>query len=469
MLSLESQENEMMRIAEHEGLEVVAVLKESRSAKEPNRPVFGEMLAMISKGKADAILCWKIDRLTRNPVDGGQIQWLLQSGRITSIRTFERTYQPSDNVLLMSIEQAMANQYIRDLSTNVKRGNRAKLDRGEWPHRPPLGYKNNVIEKTIVPDKKHVKTIQRVFEIYATGHYSFGEVATILHSEGYRSAGGGKIYISLIHRLLQNPFYHGVMVRQGANYVGTHKPLISKALWDKVQEVSERKLHPREQTLFFPLRGLLTCEQCQCMYTASLKKGHQYYYCTNGKGVCDQHRTYLTSNMADGLIADALNKVRFDEELIEITYQAAREQGADTFSYSDTVRTRLQARLEALDAKESAAFDSFSAGILSRPVYELKMQEIKNERITLSKELRDFKKQDPLATLEPTKEIFLQANRAKNEYLTASDEKKHKVASAILWNLSVENQIMAQTKYKPIYQLLANAPKNGDLVSVRAM
>ena len=37
---------------------------------------------MIESGKVDAILCWKIDRLTRNPVDGGQIQWLLQNNKI---------------------------------------------------------------------------------------------------------------------------------------------------------------------------------------------------------------------------------------------------------------------------------------------------------------------------------------------------------------------------------------------------
>lgn len=73
VLSLDSQENELKEIAKKENLEYV-ILRESCSAKEPGRPVFDKMLKMIISGKVDAILCWKIDRLTRNPVDGGQIQ-----------------------------------------------------------------------------------------------------------------------------------------------------------------------------------------------------------------------------------------------------------------------------------------------------------------------------------------------------------------------------------------------------------
>ena len=127
MLSFDSQEKELLALAEKVGLNIVKVFRESKSAKEPGRPVFNEMIKMISSGKAEAILCWKIDRLTRNPVDGGQIQWLLQNNKIKCIQTFEKNFLPSDNVLLMSIEQGMASQYIRDLSVNVKRGNRAKM------------------------------------------------------------------------------------------------------------------------------------------------------------------------------------------------------------------------------------------------------------------------------------------------------------------------------------------------------
>ena len=73
----------------------------------------------------------KIDRLARNPVDGGQIQWLLQNSVIAHIQTHDRGYFPTDNVLMMSVEFGMANQYIRDLSVNTARGTSApRLGKG---------------------------------------------------------------------------------------------------------------------------------------------------------------------------------------------------------------------------------------------------------------------------------------------------------------------------------------------------
>lgn len=66
VLSLDSQERELLTIAEKLNLKIVKVFKESRTAKEAGRPIFNEVIAMINAGKADAILCWKLDRLARN-------------------------------------------------------------------------------------------------------------------------------------------------------------------------------------------------------------------------------------------------------------------------------------------------------------------------------------------------------------------------------------------------------------------
>jgi hypothetical protein len=98
VLSLESQEKELLKIAKDNDLEIVGTFKESKSAKAEGRPVFNQMLKMITSGKADAIICWKLDRLARNFIDGGKIIDLLQKGIIQEIRTYESVHLPKDNV-----------------------------------------------------------------------------------------------------------------------------------------------------------------------------------------------------------------------------------------------------------------------------------------------------------------------------------------------------------------------------------
>src|SRR3989338_7863931 len=77
VLSIEAQLAELRALAKSEQLEIDGEFVEKRSAKMPGRPVFMDMMARIQKGEAQGIVCWKIDRLARNPVDGGQIHWLL--------------------------------------------------------------------------------------------------------------------------------------------------------------------------------------------------------------------------------------------------------------------------------------------------------------------------------------------------------------------------------------------------------
>jgi DNA invertase Pin-like site-specific DNA recombinase len=84
--SIEDQLTSLRRLATTEGLLLVGEHLESHSAKNPNsRPVFDEVLSRIENGEADGILCWNINRLSRNPIDSGRLSWLLQRSVIKSI------------------------------------------------------------------------------------------------------------------------------------------------------------------------------------------------------------------------------------------------------------------------------------------------------------------------------------------------------------------------------------------------
>jgi DNA invertase Pin-like site-specific DNA recombinase len=468
VLSIDAQERELRELATKNNLKVVKVFKESMSAKDEGRPVFAEMIKFVKSGKAQGILAWKLDRLARNFIDAGLVMDMLGKKVIGEIRTNERIYLPSDNVLMPSVEFGMANQYVRDLSVNVKRGNREKLSRGEWPNHAPFGYLNHKATKTIIVDKVSRKYIVRAFELYASGNHSFKEVSDILYREGLRSSSGKKVFKSLIHRMIFNPFYTGIMEREGKYYKGKHEPIISKELFDKARQVSEDECRPRKQKLFFPLRGYIRCDNCGCMFTATKKKGHDYYYCTNGRQKCEEHKTYIREATLYPLIGRILETLHFDEELVEIMYEAARERASTNLGYTTDITEGIQNSLESLKTKEARLLDSYLAEQIGQPLYEAKITEIGNERVALEQQLARVQlgTGTPESTLEPIKKVFLEASRATKEFLESDDFEKGEKLKNILWNLSFKNGNIVSYQFKKEFEVIAKSPKTGDFATL---
>src|SRR3989344_6884040 len=184
ILSIDAQLVELRLLARQNNLEIATEFVEKKSAKIPGRAIFNDMMSRIERGEAQGIICWKIDRLARNPVDGGQVQWLLQQGGIKHIQTHDRSHFPNDNVLMMSVELGMENEYIRQLSANTARGLRQKARQGDFPGRAPFGYINNSNIKKIAVHRKNAKLVKKMFELYATGSVRLENLSVVLEQAG---------------------------------------------------------------------------------------------------------------------------------------------------------------------------------------------------------------------------------------------------------------------------------------------
>lgn len=459
--SLESQETELLRLAENQNLQVVGILKESMSAQLEGRPVFRQLLEMIIEGKADGIICWKLDRLARNMVEGGRIMDLLGKGVIKEIKTFESTHLPNDNVLMLAVHFGMANQYSRDLSVNVKRGNRTKLEKGEWPNQAPLGYLNQ--NKSIVIDPERANYIVRIFEMYGTGGYGLNEISKTLYDEGLRTKAGMKVYRNQIERILKNPFYMGMMKQGGKLYEGKHPALISKSAFDKILQVANNRSRPRPQRLFFPLRGFLSCANCGCALTATVKKGYQYYYCTNGKKQCEEHKNYLRENYLYEKVAELLESLVISDRKIELMYKAAQERSVNDSDYILKAIDTLQKALESLVTKESRLLDTYLAEQISKELYDRRILELQNEKTILKKQIKDLETRKPVFTLERIKNVFIQANTSRNEFLDGDDFKKREVIKSLLWNATIKDKNILTVQYKSPFDVIQKRPKNGSI------
>ena len=333
--SIEDQIAKLEQIAKIQALEIVEVLQEAKSAKTPDkRPVFSEMLARIESGEAEGILCWQVNRLSRNPIDGGKLQWLMQQGIIKSIQTIEKEFRPEDNVLLWSVETGMANQFILDLKKNVKRGMNSKIEKGWFPAVAPQGYLNDKVEHTIIKDAERFDLLRRAWDLMLTGNYTPPQILKILNGEwGYitrktRKMGGKPLSRSVLYKIFTDVFYTGQFEWGGTVYKGNHQPMITFEEFDHVQVLLGRKGKPRPKKHEFPFTGLIKCAECRCAITAINRvkfnkasgktKTYTYYYCTNRKKGYDcSQKTYVRATDLEKQIEDELESVTILPEFLK--------------------------------------------------------------------------------------------------------------------------------------------------------
>lgn len=299
-LSIDSQINEMKKIAERDGLIVVDVRRESHSAKDRGmRPVFNAIINDIRIGKFTGILTWAPDRLSRNAGDLGIIVDLMDQKKLLEIRTYGQTFadSPNDKFLLM-ILGSQAKLENDNRSVNVKRGMRSRVEMGLWPGVAPLGYLNQYrTDKRceVILDEQRAPIIKQMFQKVANDHWSMRKVYQWLDQEiHFRTKGDKILTFSGIQRMLNNPFYYGKFEYprgSGKWYNGKHIPIVTKQLFEKAKKHLQRDQIVRRNKEFSFVR-LFSCGLCGSGIGAEeklkpLKDGtiakYCYYGCTRGR------------------------------------------------------------------------------------------------------------------------------------------------------------------------------------------
>jgi site-specific DNA recombinase len=283
----------------------------------------------IKSGKFNGILTWAADRISRNAGDLGRIVDLMDSGQLIEIRTYGQkfTNSPNEKFLLMILgSQAKLENDNKVL--NVKRGLRARCEMGLWPCTAPTGYLNSTSkEKSCVVeiDPHRAPTIKKMFEKVAYENMSGRRLHAWLKDEiKFRLKSGKPLTISNIYITLRNPFYYGSFEYPksgGQWYIGKHTPIISKELYDLVQE-KMANYSARGETKEFAFTKLMTCGLCGSGITADEKfkkqqngTVHRYVY----YGCCRfQDKNCKSGYMREDDLIEQLAKLMDEIHLDEI-------------------------------------------------------------------------------------------------------------------------------------------------------
>jgi DNA invertase Pin-like site-specific DNA recombinase len=402
-LSIDSQVKEMLQIANREDLTVIDIRRESHSAKDSGqRPVFKEILEDIRRGRYTGILTWAPDRLSRNAGDLGSLVDLMDQKLLHEIRTYGQHFSnnPNEKFLLM-ILWSQAKLENDNKSINVKRGLRTRVEMGLWPAPAPTGYlKEKSLDKlchsTIDPERGPI--MKQMFEKVGYEKWSGRKVYHWLKFEmNFKSVTSKKgLTLSTIHLLLKNTFYYGEYEYprgSGSWYKGKHEPLITKELFDLVQEQLSRQVTRSEfENKEFAFTKLMKCGLCGSGICADEKLKKQkngnihryvYYGCSKAKD----------KNCECGYLRE--------EELIRQLQELLDKINLDEIGMKDQIKN------------EVTRYNRFQKGILGiRGEVEVKDLDIRNYAKYILRDGRDYEKRELLSCLRSkvilnNKKVFL--------------------------------------------------------------
>ena len=415
MLSIDAQLNELREYARKESLAIAREFIESMTAKEPGRPIFNDMLRLVERGEADALLAWHPDRLARNSVDGGRIIYLVDTGKLNALKFptfwFENTPQ-GKFVLNMAFGQSK--YYVDALSENVRRGMREKIRRGVYPHKPPLGYLNEPRLRTIEVHQQKAPLVRRLFETYATGRFNFDQMAELAAKWGLFSHQEKPLARSMIPKILADRFYIGVFDWAGEEYEGTHERFVPQELFDRVQKVLADRGRGRYQTKKqrqpLAFLGLVRCDECGASVTAERQKGHHYYRCTKKLGPCDL-RGYIREEALADFMRDEIRRVSISDEWAELMLAQLEVWRRDETDRATAEAQRYKDQLAELDKRVNRLLDVFLDGSITREDYAGRKAEFLNEKARLREKLTEIEAKGN-CWLEPLENFVKAANQA---------------------------------------------------------
>lgn len=407
MLSLAAQLREIH--ARFPDIDIVGnPIEESTSAFKPrNRPLFTKMLDDIDNGKAEGIIAYHPNRLSRNELDAGEISYRLRN-KASNLRdlkfvsyAFENT---PEGIMMLQMALTQSQYESSKQGVDVARGMKQKvIDKKERPGQVPLGYikrpvldangrliqfKDKIITETVLDPERH-ELVAKIWSMFLSGIYTTGEIRRIanedwkLRSRAYRKKDGtgGSIPIgsSSLYRILNNPFYAGVIRHNGEEFEGGHEAMITIEDFDYAQKLLGKRGKPRLNVNDYSFTGLIKCGKCGCSVVGKardkiLANGeavtYVYYYCTrkSEKRPCDQKK-YTPLARIEQEINEEIDKFTILPEFKKLALDILRRNHSLEVKDRNAIYRNQQSSREQIQARLDKLVDMRTGGLLTDEEY----------------------------------------------------------------------------------------------------
>lgn len=464
-LSITEQNQECEKYANRESLNIALRLEESKTAFKPHKRIeFDRMIALIETSQADAILTWHLNRLCRNPEEGGKILQLLQDGVIKEIRTTSGDiYTPDSDHLVLQIHFGMSNQYSRNISKDVKRALGHKAERGEYPRPAPIGFESfgERGSKNLMPHSFEAPLLREAFNLVAKGIYSLGYLEKEFYNKGLRTKRGKKISKAHWYYILNNPVYYGYFYHNKEFYKGTYEPIVSQALFEAVQKALQDRSKPKSRVWDSIYNGLIKCPSCGCSITTTVKvknyrrtertATYTYLHCTHRKGNCKQAPIPLDE--FEEQLLKSVSKINLDEEVWSLGIKLLKAKHKQEVNQNENQRTHLQIKYNAFQDRLNRLIEMRADNEITKEEFMIQKETLLKEQSKI-KSLLGAEEQNIHGWLELAEDFLNTAFYAREIIKNGEPEQKRNLIMAVGENLFLRDRKLEFSFKKPYDVLL---------------
>jgi len=447
--SLEAQVESCQNAADRDGVKIDKIFQEAESASKVGRSGFAEMAKYIDSNNGVIVYCEKVDRLHRNYSDMALISMMIQEGKceIRFVREAFRLHEdsPPGDWMNFGMNGVIADNYARNLSREVKKGQRKRFENG-WKvcGRVPLGFEIEPKTRHIIHDEEKAPLVKKLFEFAATGNFSLVELQSLALEWGlvHNTA---KRLSSTIHRMLHNPFYYGWLKSETlGEKMGAHEPIVSKKLWDEVQtKLAQRnKASTKRRTHTFIFTGAMRCECGEAIVGMLAKKRYVYYNCRN--------RCYKFTREWDleDQFEEAIAKLTVPRELFEIAVNELKGERANFSKTQKDTIADVKRRISKIETKIAKLVDEKLEGRIDEKAYEVAFSRFEGEMETLKIHEADLKSEAP-PDFSEAENLFKLLEEPVAVYQALNTGGKNEFVKMVCSNSILKNGTLTPTYRKP--------------------
>ncbi len=453
--SLDSQVKLLRNYCEGKELKVVKEFKIAETAsKDQSRKIFHELLAFIAKNDVDHLAVEKTDRLTRNLRDAVAIDDWLQQDKERTLHMVKESLQlhkesKSDVKFMWSIHLAVANKYTNNLREEAMKGWAEKLAQGWLPAVPPVGYvtvpKNG--KRIHVPDKNTKHLVRKVFQKYLDPNQSLATITEEMRKMGLVTRKGRPFAKSRVQKMLNNPFYVGVNRFNGRDYQGAQEPIISKALFDAVQQKMHKGKPPVYKKHNPVFKNMMYCEDCDGQITWEKHRGRYYGACQRRSEAC-LGKKYLREDDAEEFIQKKLETLVCPSERLMkwVTATLRKRNQTDIESREETIAA-IRTNIDRIERMDDTLYDDKLAGLISQDKYTDKHDKLIAEKADLKEQLDKLDESRALQ-FEYDMTLLELSQKAAKIYANKSAEQKRIIMSELFHSITANGNTISVTLTK---------------------